>query len=615
MVSAPWPLYRSPSIQLGTLKASLKEAFPGLQVDTHHFYLEAARAIGYEVYQAISQRIWLAECVYGSLLYPEHSDRIARLFENKARRSRCLRGIRLESIRGDLQTASQRFLERVDWASYDLVGFSVCLCQLTSSLYFIRAIREHRPNLPLVIGGSGLGGNPGLGFFDHFPEVDAVVVGEGETPLRELIAMRLAGADSEEFHKVAAVVTRKNADTDASPTLNQKDHLRSLPIPDYSDYFQTLKDLGPDGSFSPVLPVEMSRGCWWRQREISTRASGCAFCNLNLQWNGYRSKEPDQVVSEIDSLSSKHRVLKIAFMDNTLPPRLAAEAFTKLASLHKDFQFFAELRAATPAKTLRIMRAAGLQDVQIGIEALSTSLLRRMSKGASTMDNLRVMRDCEELGLINHSNLILEFPGSGGTEVQETLHALEFALPFRPLKPVQFWLGRGSPIHATPLAFGIRSVFNHPAYAKIFPADICRSVSFMILGYRGQIKAQRELWKPVRRKLKEWRHAHSTMRRMQPFGPLLGFRDGGDFLIITRQRPDHLQETHRLHGRSREVYLHCRNPCSLPRLQSRFPQLSEDRLVAFLQSMVAKRLMFQEGGRYLSLASPIYPRHGKAIRF
>lgn len=79
LVSAPWPLYSRPSIQIGTLKAFLRKKFPDLKVDAHHFYLKVAEAIGYRRYQAISERTWLAESVYAALLYPERMDTVENL--------------------------------------------------------------------------------------------------------------------------------------------------------------------------------------------------------------------------------------------------------------------------------------------------------------------------------------------------------------------------------------------------------------------------------------------------------------------------------------------------------------------------------------------------------
>jgi hypothetical protein len=84
LVSTPWPLFNRPSIQLGALKAYLTAKHPGLEIQAHHFYLQLAAAIGYGVYQNISERTWLAESVYAALLYPERVAAIESLFRRKA---------------------------------------------------------------------------------------------------------------------------------------------------------------------------------------------------------------------------------------------------------------------------------------------------------------------------------------------------------------------------------------------------------------------------------------------------------------------------------------------------------------------------------------------------
>ena len=64
LVSAPWPIYSRPSIQIGTLKAHLKSRFPDVKVIAHHFYLKVAAAIGYPLYHAVSERTLLAERIH-----------------------------------------------------------------------------------------------------------------------------------------------------------------------------------------------------------------------------------------------------------------------------------------------------------------------------------------------------------------------------------------------------------------------------------------------------------------------------------------------------------------------------------------------------------------------
>jgi hypothetical protein len=238
----------------------------------------------------------------------------------------------------------------------------------------------------------------------------------------------------------------------------------------------------------------------------------------------------------------------------------------------------------------------------VGIEALSARLLRRLDKGTSVMRNVYVMKRCEELGMANRSNLILEFPGSGPDEVAETLDALRFVFPYRPLRTVRFWLGLESPVWQDPARYGIRAVFNHPHYAGLFPPEVVRAVRFPIQAHRGDRGVQRRLWRPVREAVKAWKKAYARLRSGPDPEPILSFRDGRDFVIVRERRVEGAPLNHRLAGTSRAIYLHCRRPRSLAGIAARFPGFGQARIAAFLDAMVAKRLMFRERRRYLSLA-------------
>ncbi len=89
LVSVPWPLYDHPSIQLGCLKGFLRNRIPDQKIDAFHFYLQVAEAIGYEVYQAVSERSRVAESVYAALLFPERTEGISHLFYRRGARNSC----------------------------------------------------------------------------------------------------------------------------------------------------------------------------------------------------------------------------------------------------------------------------------------------------------------------------------------------------------------------------------------------------------------------------------------------------------------------------------------------------------------------------------------------
>jgi ribosomal peptide maturation radical SAM protein 1 len=442
-----------------------------------------------------------------------------------------------------------------------------------------------------------------VGLTQAFPQIDLVVSGEGERSLAHIVAHLRAGKSLASL-PLHMGITNRHAVLGALPGVHQVKALDRLPTPDYDAYFDLLGRLNPQQRFFPVLPVEASRGCWWQKSLGAGRPRGCAFCNLNLQWQGYRAKSPGQVAREVDALTDRHQTLSVAFMDNVLPREGTRDLCEALTGLDKDLRLFAEVRATTGLRDLAALRRAGAERLQVGIEALSTSLLKRLGKGTTAIDNLNFMKICEVLGLLNSANLILHFPGSTAAEVSETLAAIDLAKPFRPLKCVSFWLGLESPVWRAPKSFGLRAVWPHPHLAKLFPPSVAGQLTFMIHGYRGDRLRQYKRWRPVERKVAAWRRAYGRLQPPEADTPALYLRDGGGFAIIVQHREAGLPRKHRLTGTSRAIYQFCQRPRTIGRLRAQFGSVAEAELRGFLKMMAAKELMFAEGERFLSLAAP-----------
>jgi len=319
LIAAPWPIYNRPSIQLGTLKAYLGQAVPDLTVDAFHLYLPVADRVGYTSYSTVSERTWLAEAVFAALLYPEKATAARAVFEKEARRHRQARSIDFEQLVRTAGRAVDRFVAGIEWDTYLLAGFTISLCQLTASLYLAREIKRRCPTLTIIAGGSSVAGASGQAIGQHFEWIDAVVQGEGEKPLVKLINNLCAGLDISAADSPAIIVAG-GTPSPASDRFDQLDTLAALPVPDYGAYFDELGNLPPENRFFPVLPAEISRGCWWQKRSpLGSR--GCAFCNLNTQWRGYRAKAPAQITAELESLKERHQLVSFAFMDNALPTK------------------------------------------------------------------------------------------------------------------------------------------------------------------------------------------------------------------------------------------------------------------------------------------------------
>lgn len=600
LVSAPWPVFKRPSIQLGALSAYLKKQIPGLEVTANHFFLKVAENIGYDLYKNLSERTWIAESVYAALLYPQNFEKIEKLFRKQAHANLKIRSLNFHELVGKVKRASVAFISQNDWSRYSLIGFSICLCQLTSSLYLMREIKARYPETVILAGGSLIAASSAKMMLKVFPQIDALIVGEGEKPLTILVNHFSQRSDLTKLPHIDGLVTRQSPKSLVK--FSQIPDLSEIPQPDYQDYFDLLNNLASEKRFFPTIPMEISRGCWWQSKRGSSEKKGCAFCNLNLQWKGYRTKNPEQVISEIDDLTSRHAILSLAFMDNVIPPKKTVPIFEGLSSCKKDFHIFCELRASVTQRQLAILRQAGVSEVQIGIEALSTSLLKKINKGSTAVENIEIMKHCEALSVKDTSNIMIGFPGSDQKDVDETLRAIDYVKCFRPLKIVSFWLGLDSPVYGNYRDFGLKAVFNHPNYRALFPDDIVDKVKFIIQDYRGQKAYQRKLWRPVKDAVAAWKKDYEKLHEMGGADPILSYRDGGGFMIIRQRRKDGDPQNHRLKGTSRNIYLFCNQARSFNEIAEKFFSVNDNNILAFLKMMTQKKLMFEENKRFLSLA-------------
>jgi len=599
LISPPWPLFNRPSIQLACLKAYLSKNPPSIHpvnATAFHPYLALASALGYENYNLISQSSWASESVFACLLYPEILPEAERLFEKSIDRRLKRHGVdinrQIKRFREIVETAGKitaDFFAEIDWTSFRIVGITSSLNQLTSSLFFAKSIKNINPGLIIVLGGAGCAGNTGKSLAKTFPFIDFVINGEGELPFSSLV-MHIC--EPEKYKLPDGIFTRQG-DSDTEITGYNKTQIKdiaTLPAPDFDDYFKELSQLPAQSRFHPVLPVEFSRGCWWNR---------CAFCNLNLQWKGYRAKSPQRMAEEIKYLSDRYQCIDFAFMDNALPRKTAKDFFELVDTHRKDYNFFAELRAVHSRQELALMARAGLKDVQVGIEALSGSLLKRLKKGTSLMDNVAVMRHSADCGLNLMGNLILHFPGSTEEQALETIRVLDFVWPYRPLLPVSFWLGMASPVCDNAAAHMIKGIKAHGNWNALFPTEVLKKLDMTILEYKADRKKQLAIWRKAHEKMLLWDRQRQTIGlEIIP----LTFRDGGDFISIKQITPQGQTFFHRLSGTSRKIYISCLDPLEIDVLNAMFPNFSRDQILTFIKTMEAKKLMFIDDNRALSLA-------------
>jgi ribosomal peptide maturation radical SAM protein 1 len=581
LVSMPWTIFNRPSIQIGALKA-YTETHSEFQIDGFHPYLQLAQAIGIETYHTIAADGWAGEAIFSSLLFPEQTNEAEKLFR-KAIGKQTIPDF--NTLVEQTRSICSSWLDSIDWQDYMAIGFTLCFNQLLPSLYMATELKKDFAPIPVIFGGSSCGGELGRSLLKCFPKIDYIVDGEGEIPFLQLL--HYLEDPTEPFpQRVLNRVPEKN--TTPSPEVED---LSTLPVPDYTPYFEDMKNLFPDMPFIPEIPLEFSRGCWWNK---------CTFCNLNLQWHQYRWKKAENMLVELQKLATSHQSLDFCFTDNALPPREAGTFFTTLKNAPIDLHFFAEIRATTNTTTLQHYRQAGLNVIQVGIESFSSSLLAVMKKGVSAIENVAIMKYAAQAGIELEGNLIVEFPGSTREQVEQTLATLDYVLPFKPLSTATFFLGHGSPVSDCPKHYGINSIIQHRKNKVLFPKQVLKDLHLLAGEYRGDRTFQRRLWKEVRIKVDQWHDFHNSRKKENI--PPLTYRDGSTFIIIRQEQPKGPVLRHRLTGTSREIYLFLDRIRTFEEVCNHFQTFKPDVLKRFIDQLYLKKLLFKENEKILSLA-------------
>lgn len=602
LVAMPWASYGMPSIQVAALKAYLH--CHGVSAEAAHWFVEIAHAIGFNDYNKLAYPfLECGEAVYSYLYFTEMRKSILQddwFIENATRACEARQDLPSAELPlfwnreffKKFERLHVRILDRYDWSEYALVGFTLNYGQNLSSLFMAREIKRRNPDVKIIFGGSEASRELGESLITHFPEIDYTCNGEGEKPLLHLALALTNDVSEEEIRNIKGLIGR---DANGNVWRNPPDQITAmneLPTPDFAEYFAVIEGM-PDLSVTDVttsLPIESSRGCYY----------ACNFCALNLQWENFRSQDPETMARMMRELAREHGILNFLFMDNITPKNTDA-IFERVLKDGMDYHFFYEIRANLPRKSLKIMAEAGLKSVQVGIEALSTSLLKKFNKKSRVIHNLQSLKNCEELGVVISGNLIVNYPSSSIEEVEETLYNMDYMMHCRPPSSTsEFSLEVGAPDYGDALKKGIKILGNQPEYAKLYPEKLFKSLLLLRQDCRPTTPIPN--WSAVETKLEEWKNTYeANVTRLGPGKPHLVYRDGGTFLRIEDHRSGNL-EIYFMNDWERGVYLSADQITSWPALKRQFAHVDDGELKTFLKFCIENKLMFEEDEFYLSLA-------------
>ncbi len=590
LVSLPWATFDGPSLPIGTLSAYAQQR--GFDVKALHLHLNFAAIFGLENYDRFSFNPPLSDAICAAILFPENQSKLLKYCDKHIKYAkhyflsinRCLRKI----------------YEDINWADYNLVGFTTGFQQTFISLVMADWLKSDYPDVKIIMGGRFVKGELGVSILKLFPQIDYCVDGEGELAFVSLLS-ELKNTVSGFEANVPGLMFRDKGDIRINPRKQLKT-LSGLPDPDFKNYYTVIEEHAAlkDDAIPLYIPLEGSRGCSYK----------CAFCGSHAYFGNHRARPPSETAASIKRLTELYRITSVFFIDLIIKSETCKSLFPLMASQNKDYKFFCSLRTSMTKDELLMMKKAGLCEVQIGIESLDTMLLKKMRKGIRLIDNLQILKFCEELGIELAYNLILGFPTETQADIDRTVDALDYALSYAPpLHLSDFTLVESSLIYENPQKYGVKDIVDCPDLVSKLPHRIAQKLRLMTKGYKT--RNGRRDYKGLKRSIRRWTEIYD--RAKTNCQPILHYMDCNEFLRIEDFRKGESSIT--LDGWARELYLFCDSIKSFDEIKKRFPDVNERELKRTLNKLFKLKVMFKEGNDWLSLAIHASPENRRHMPF
>lgn len=613
LVAMPWASAWMPSIQLSVLRRCLEGV---AEHDSYELNLDYAALISEHLYQKLCEAGgMIEEYVFSQSYFPPEGHPMPEGFLDEfpsfGLSSREIERTTVDTLTEVTRDFIERMRDAVDWSRYDVVAFTLTIYQTAASMALARAIRRKHPEVRIVFGGNSCVGPAARAMLEVCSYVDVVVRTEAEpvfAPLvRHLTQSRPLGSlPGISFRGVDGGVV------ETPPGLLH--HTRhDSPLPDYDAYFQRFDRLHLSGAGRIWLPFESSRGCWWGEK------SQCTFCGLHDIMQS-RIREPEDVLRELDWLHERHGVSRFFATDLILPHTYYRTLLPELIRSRRGYRFFYELKANVTREKMATLTAAGVKNVQPGLESLSTSHLKLMKKGVTATQNVELLRWAAEYGIYVGWNLIVGMPLEDPRELELAAERCSRLHHLQPPHFINFELNRFSPIFEDTGTHGLRNVRPLYLYRYVYPVEErLRSA----LAYRFEYDASDfggtppwlggegpEYGRSLRVAVDRWQAAHENGAGLR----LRLLEDGGLEILDTR-RPEE-PTTFRFDQATGRLYLFFDARRSLERAGTEFDREHPDLcsllggvecVQAQVELWLEQELLFEEGGLVLALAVPEHP--------
>lgn len=288
----------------------------------------------------------------------------------------------------------------------DVLGFSCYIWNIEETIKVIKMMKKISPDLTVVLGGPEVTYDTAM-WMEKVPEVDYIVIGEGEARFTSLLK---AIRDTEPVSEIDGLAYRENGQVQINHQ-KQKLELKEIPTP-----YRFTEDI-PDLS-KRVIYLETSRGCPFT----------CQFCLSSIEV-GVRYFDREKIKEDILYLM-EHGAKTIKFVDRTfnISRSYAMEMFQFIIDRHYpgtvfQFEITADIMRPEVIEFLNENAPEGLIRFEIGVQStndFTNELVKRNQNFKKLARTVTLVKDGGKI--VQHLDLIAGLPEEDYSSFRKTFN-------------------------------------------------------------------------------------------------------------------------------------------------------------------------------------------------
>ncbi|MBN1292900.1 MAG: cobalamin-dependent protein [Candidatus Latescibacteria bacterium] len=279
------------------------------------------------------------------------------------------------------------------------------------------------PKVPVVMGGASVS-TLGIEFFSLTNDVDYIIRGEGEQRLYDLI--QALNSTPSQLSLLDGLIYRDGDAIIENPFVSVIQNIDDLPLPAYdllpmNIYFEKNRNPSVHSSAQRSCTMISSRGCPVK----------CYYCPVHKVFGptgpNYRMRSNENVLNEIELLTSRYDVQEIQFEDSNFNSSIART----MSLSHAIGERFSGLRWTTPhgnqmstltPEVLSAMKKGGCYSLHLALESGNQEFLEKRKKSVKLSKVDLLLEQAKEEGFVRSAFFMIGFPEENRENIARTIN-------------------------------------------------------------------------------------------------------------------------------------------------------------------------------------------------